>query len=303
MAIFTTKKIVAATSVIALASLAFAFKGDIRGLLNPEKSEPFEIESCGVERWDVKVLTDAAANDVNIFPVATTIKDLVNLVTPTPNSNMPRQPVEKQTYTVHCIVEEIKLETDGDYHLLLQDSAGNHMIGEIPDPTCNATTSSLYYGDIVRCRKFIDAHYSVGGSFQTVNRRMVITGVAFVDPPHGQSDAAPNNLELHSILDISYEPANTSGIAEAPEARPITLSVAPNPFYMQAVFRLPINTMPPKNAMLKIFDLAGKEIRSIAWPANEFHLNLDRDNLPKGIYLYKMISGNAVLCSGKLMAE
>jgi len=279
------------------------FKDKAVNLLNGISESPYEIESCGVERWSVKVLSDADASSVNLVPVNTTVKDLIHISTPFPDPNMPRQACEKQIYIVHCTVAEIKLESDGDYHLLMQDSAGNTMIGEIPDPTCPSTTSSLYLGDITRCRKFIDSHYNVGTSFQSVNKRFVITGVSFVDPPHGQSDAAPNNLEIHSILDIEFEPVHTSGIAEVID-RKQNLNVFPNPFSEDAEFRLDVaSSLKHKNSILKIFDLSGKEMKSIAWPENEMNIVFHRDNLPRGIYLYRLMEGNDIVSTGKIMAE
>jgi hypothetical protein len=290
---------------VLVTGLIVSFSANNTTIVNLDPDAPYEVEACGVERWSVKVLTDADASSVNISPVNTTLYNLIHLTTPSPSTTMPRQPVEKQMYTIHCTVSKIKLESDGDYHLLLTDSAGNTMIGEIPDPTCAATVSSLYIGDIKRCRQFIDAHYSVGTSFSGVNAKMVITGVAFVDPPHGQTDAAPNNLELHSILDIQYEPVNhhTSGFAESnSDGRNFT--VYPNPLHDHATFRLDLGGgLLAGDAIINIFDYRGNVVKSMSWPKSEMQVVVTRDNLANGIYFYQVAGQGHMIATGKLLVE
>ncbi len=288
------------TGTLLLTAGIFIFGSKIIPGTNSTESE-YEIESCGVERWSVKVFTDADASSINIIPVNTTVDSLVHMKTPFPDPNMARQPIEKQVYTIHCTLKQIKLESDGDYHLTVSDSQGNTMVTEIPDPTCPSTTSSIYLGNLIQCRQFIDKNYTVTGSFQNVYKRVVISGVAFIDPPHGQTDAAPNNVEIHSILNIDFEHAHTSAIAEN-EINNRQISAFPNPFNTAIEFNLNVNGLVHEEGVLKIFDLNGRELRSINWPANETSLMMPRGDLQKGIYYYQLKEEGIIVGTGKIMA-
>jgi PKD repeat protein len=166
--------------------------------------------SCGgVERWSVKVLTDNIANTVVFAPKTTTVAHLVSIITPTPNPYMPRyQPVEDSTYKVTCKITIKKAEADSDFHLVLSNGTQT-LIGEIPDPICASVAASPYANLFQACRNFINANIASGNVSNVNIPSVTITGVAFVDPPHGQTGAAPNNLELHPIIDIHF--ASNSG--------------------------------------------------------------------------------------------
>jgi hypothetical protein len=158
----------------------------------------------GVERWSVKVLTDSLAGTVNFTPKSTSIAHLVSIATPTPNSTMPRyQPVEDSTYIVTCSITIKKAESDSDFHLVLSNGTQT-LIGEIPDPACSTVAASPYASQFQACRNFINANIAAGNVNNVNLPPVTVTGVAFIDPPHGQTGAAPNNLELHPILNIYF---------------------------------------------------------------------------------------------------
>src|SRR5712691_3542543 len=69
---------------------------------------------------------------------------------------------------------QFKLENDSDYHLILQDSAGNTMISEIPFPGCLSGIS--WNTQVTNSRNAFDAKYTVTNSFQTANDTVTITG-------------------------------------------------------------------------------------------------------------------------------
>ncbi len=162
----------------------------------------------GTELWSLKVLTDPAASTVNYTPVASTVANLVALTTPTPSTTMPRTaPIETTTYIINCNITIKKTESDNDYHLVLSD--GTHtLIGEIPDPNCTAALTSSHRAEFVAAKAFIDANIASGNVFTVNIAQVTVTGVGFIDPPHGQTGAAPNNLELHPILDIHFASAS-----------------------------------------------------------------------------------------------
>src|SRR6478752_10822834 len=93
---------------------------------------------CGVERWSVKTGTDADVNLVNLnSSTNTTITTLRAATAPNPiPANNRVAPIETTVWVVNATLTLFKLESDSDYHLVIQDASGNTMITEIPAPTC-----------------------------------------------------------------------------------------------------------------------------------------------------------------------
>ncbi|HEU5378079.1 MAG TPA: hypothetical protein VFV38_21870, partial [Ktedonobacteraceae bacterium] len=166
--------------------------------------------SCGVERWSVKTGTDADAGSINLQSItSTTIASLTSLPAPsTLPANNRVKPTETTVFQLHDTLTEFKLESDSDYHLVLQDTSGKTMISEIPDPACVGSSSPLL-SDIQRARAEFDARFTVTTSFQTVNIPVTVTGVGFFDFLHGQTGVAPNGIELHAVLDIQFSGSGT----------------------------------------------------------------------------------------------
>jgi hypothetical protein len=141
---------------------------------------------CGVERWKVKTLQDRPT----LLPVqSTTIASLIAQPKPSPLPG-DRAPFEYHQFRVTAQVVRIhKTEDDGDYHLVLQDAAGNHMIGEVPIADCNKDATAYRRNQMAQAR----AAAKVCSSAE-------IVGVAFFDFFHNQDGVAPNEIELHPIL-------------------------------------------------------------------------------------------------------
>ncbi len=167
--------------------------------------------SCGVERQSVKVGTDADIGLVNFnAPQTTTIANLRAFPTPaTIPTNNRVSPEETTVWVVNALLTMIKLESDQDYHLVIQDASGNTMIAEIPAPTCVPGTSPMSPG-VTKARATVDAMFNVTTTFQTVNVPVLITGVGMHDFPHGQTGAAPNQIELHSVTNIIFNPGTAT---------------------------------------------------------------------------------------------
>jgi hypothetical protein len=161
--------------------------------------------SCGVERWSVKTGTDPDVGKINLQSTTpTTIAYLSSLPAPASlPANNRISPTETTVYQVHATLTEYKLEADSDYHLILRDSAGHTMIGEIPDPACVGSSSPLLTS-IQKARAEFDAKYTPTGSFQNANVPVTVTGVGFFDFLHGQTGVAPNGVELHAVLDVQF---------------------------------------------------------------------------------------------------
>ncbi len=158
---------------------------------------------CGVERWDVKTMTDPAAERVNLTPSIATVEQLAALPVPAEFSrDAARLPSEFQTYTVTATLLEFKEEADNDIHLVIVGTSGETMIAEIPDPAC--TQGSRVEAQIARARgRFVELFGQPSrSSWIEVNALITVTGVLFFDVHHGQTGVAPNAVELHPVLNI-----------------------------------------------------------------------------------------------------
>ena len=167
--------------------------------------------TCGVERWAVKVGTDADAGLVNLGSLnRSTIQTLRSLPMPgTLPLNNRIAPTEDSVFVVNGLITFYKLETDVDYHIVLQDPAGNTMVTEIPSPACDGTTSP-FDAAVAAVRAKFDAHFTPTPDFQLANIPVQMRGVGFFDFIHGQTGVAPNGIELHPILDIAFTTPSTN---------------------------------------------------------------------------------------------
>jgi hypothetical protein len=178
------------------------------------------LAQCGVERWSVKTGTDADIGLVNVnTSTATTIAALRALTAPaTLPANNRVQPTETTVFTLNATLTQYKLESDSDYHLVLQDGSGNTMIVEIPSPNCVGAGSPFGPG-ISNARAAFDARFTATTSFQTANIPVAVKGVGFFDFLHGQTGVAPNGIELHAILDIVFNPSGADfSIGDSPSS-------------------------------------------------------------------------------------
>ena len=165
--------------------------------------------SCGVERWSVKTGTDADVGLVNVSSTqSNTIVTMRSWTAPNPiPPNNRVSPYETTDWVINATLTQYKLETDSDYHLVIQDASGNTMIAEIADPAC-VGTGSPFAAKIQAARAAFDAKYSATTSFQTANIPVQLTGVGMFDFLHGQTGVAPNGIELHPVLNIVFNPGN-----------------------------------------------------------------------------------------------
>jgi hypothetical protein len=164
---------------------------------------------CGVERWSVKTGTDADSGKINLnAPTNTTITAMRAFTAPNPipPNNRITGP-ETTLWVINATLTVFKLESDSDYHLVIQDASGNTMVTEIPSPSCVGAGSPFLAG-ITNARNEFNAKFTATTSFQTANIPVKITGVGMFDFLHGQTGVAPNGIEVHPILDIVFNPGN-----------------------------------------------------------------------------------------------
>ena len=131
----------------------------------------------GVERWPVKTGTDAdvakvgknVINGRHLGPgiVDATVEELIRIPRPPdmtpPTQEFPlyqrnrRSPVETTVWRVEGEVIALKLEADGDYHLVVQGASGETMIAEIPTPQPPfVAASSPWSANMRTARKAVD---------------------------------------------------------------------------------------------------------------------------------------------------
>ena len=178
-------------------------------------------QSCGVERWSVKTGTDTTASSVNLGSTTpTTVAALHAYPSPSPiPANSRVAPAETTQWVINGTLVEYKLESDSDYHLVVQDGSGNTIVTEIPypgaSPACVTSASPFFPGIAgARCKFDGSGLPRATTSFHTANVPVRVVGVGMFDFPHGQTGAAPNQLEIHAILDIAF-PATTNSATGA----------------------------------------------------------------------------------------
>ncbi|MFN2576068.1 MAG: hypothetical protein ABR607_00085 [Pyrinomonadaceae bacterium] len=179
---------------------------------------------CGGERWPVKIGTDSDASAVNLnSPTATTIANLIAMATPRPLQDNKRQAPEKKVYVVNATLKKYALMYDMDYHMVIADAAGRTMIAEIPSPNC-VPDGSPFAAGIAHARAQFEAMFTATDTFQSVDVPVRITGVGFFDYLEGQSGQAPNGIELHPIIDITFD--STFTLSASPQSLTINQGTA-----------------------------------------------------------------------------
>jgi hypothetical protein len=268
-----------------------------------EGEEEQETAACGgTERWLVKTLDDSNAYRVHFNPLTTNLAFLVALPTPFPNPNMQRvQGIEDKTYSVTCLITAKKVETDSDYHLILSDGR-NTLIAEIPDPSCPDAAHSGHATQYSMARSFIDIHLPAGDLNAIAFGPVTLTGVAFIDPPHNQTGASPNNLELHPVLDIHY-PVDAVREYEDPS---FSIRIVPNPLTDLSRVIIITAKVIPEDLWLDLYTVYGKRVKEIPFSpvsGNAATLSIDKEDLARGIYFCRFRQSRTFIGYKKLVVE
>ncbi|HEX2060775.1 MAG TPA: hypothetical protein VHK90_08535 [Thermoanaerobaculia bacterium] len=161
--------------------------------------------ACGVERWSVKTGTDPQAPSVNLSTyVSSTIYNFHQSTRP---SSLPANgrvsPRETTQYRLSGTLIKYVREADSDYHLVIRDGSGRTMIVELPASNCVGAGSPFGPG-IARARSQFDARFTATTSMKTTSTPVTIKGIGFWDYIHGQTGVAPNGIEVHPVLDITF---------------------------------------------------------------------------------------------------
>lgn len=163
--------------------------------------------ACGVNRWAVKTGTDVAAKQVDVRNVTkTSIEALRAFPAPSPYPKVNNSRVstpERTAYQITGTLIGYKKEADGDYHLIVEDSQGRTMVIELPNAGCVGATSP-WRPAISTVRGQFDGQFKATSSLKKTRRTITVTGVGFFDRLHGAGGAAPNAIELHPVLSLTF---------------------------------------------------------------------------------------------------
>ncbi|MDQ1636728.1 MAG: hypothetical protein QOF62_67 [Pyrinomonadaceae bacterium] len=171
------------------------------------------LPTCGVERWSVKVGTDPDAGLCDLTK-ATPVTVSTMRGWPAPSSiplNSRVAPYETTAWVINGTLINYKKEDDVDYHIVVQDGSGNTVITEVPCPCC--AIGSPFQPRIDGARTAFDNRLTAQTFFQNPSIPVRITGIGFFDFIHGQTGVAPNGIELHAILDISFPTVQSGSTA------------------------------------------------------------------------------------------
>ena len=181
------------------------------------------------QRWSVKTGADAdAAKLVGQSPTATTIASMRALAVPAVLPPAGRsQGTEETVWQLDATITGYKLESDGDYHLVIADGQGRTMIAEIPDPS-KLAQGSFFAAPIAAARQAFDTQFGIHAHAQApapapepgaahavapqaalptlikASEQVTLTGLGFFDFAHGQDGVAPNAIELHPVINIEF---------------------------------------------------------------------------------------------------
>jgi hypothetical protein len=200
-------------------------ESDIRHYLVAKSAnavDPALLPAAVHERWAVKTAADADAQTLTgQSPTPTTIAALRALPVPAvlpPDGRS--EGAEKTVWQLTATLQAYRMESDGDYHLVIADDQNNTMIAEIPNPG-DITAPSYFAAQITNARTAFDTHFQItentiaanvpaaasaawAAQFQQIAVPVTLTGLGFFDFNHGQLGVAPNAIELHPVINIVF---------------------------------------------------------------------------------------------------
>ncbi len=202
-----------------------------------------------------------------------------------------------------------KYEADNDFHLVVSDGV-NTMVTEIPDPICSVASTSAYVNEYIAARQFVSTYIPLTPDNNVNIPDVALTGVAFLDPPHGQTGAAPNHLEIHPILDLhfwTWADSTGSGVLVNNLPEPLLkVNFSPNVFSTETLLSIQTKNPILGKCKLELFGYDGKKAKQMDLPAatnNQIQYSLHKDNLAPGMYIYRIMNNGNWLYDGKLVIK
>ena len=259
---------------------------------------------CGVERWDVKTLSDG---DTSLIDFSTIVPSSV-----TEQSQMPRQSIgqtdpryatERTVYKINGLLTDFKREADDhDLHLVIHDALTDSvMIIEIPDSACSAVASTSRGHLFAIARQWV--HDNVGNpttAFKTLSppQPITITGVGFWDFAHGQRGLAANAREIHPVLTIEDWTGNA--VAETSSPDDFTIDVFPNPT-QRNILTVSLQSKHDIGIVaVSVVDVAGRVVvprksHQLYEGGNTMSVYVDTAKLAAGNYFVKIVAGGRLM--------
>ena len=116
-----------------------------------------------------------------------------------------------------------------------------------------------------------------------------------VTPGNDQWAAYPNHVWRTSTT--TWMGITSVGIGSITSS---SLKIYPNPFNTNFTLKIPSEIV-LKNAMIKIYDVCGKEVKTVLINSNE--TIIDRGELQSGLYFYTIINNNEKIANGKIVVQ
>jgi len=162
--------------------------------------------TCGEWRWPVKTGSDTDRHTVSRRVEVTSIRYLRSRAAPSSfagHQDRRFRGAERHTWQLTTRLTQYREEDDGDIHLVIKNSSGNKMIAEIPLGHC-VSSRSLWKRQIASARAAFTRHLHVTTSWHYVNRKITLQGLGFFDEIHDVTGQAPNGIELHPVIRVSF---------------------------------------------------------------------------------------------------
>lgn len=133
-------------------------------------------------------MTDESAKKIDYKNVIdATVEELTKNPKKYSTTGDKRASIEMNVYRVTGILKEYKIESnDRDYHLVLEDQYSNKTIViEILDPECPEVKKTSMYSQFKKIRDDFTNEYKPTTKFKKSGHIVTVTGVGFIDFPHG----------------------------------------------------------------------------------------------------------------------
>jgi hypothetical protein len=167
--------------------------------------------ACGIERWSVKMLTDADHTKIVKTPRQSSVHELLGFPKLAKGVLHAHETSRISPPEFHIVIVRALLlgyrheRNDKDFHLVLAnpDDQSETIIGELPDPTCVAN-ATFAHGLTVMRGWMVSTFGAPGRATVRLPQPVpvLVRGVVFYDFIHGQDGVAPNGIEIHPILRI-----------------------------------------------------------------------------------------------------
>ena len=177
---------------------------------------------------------------------------------------------------------------DPAWNLYIADG-GNNLIRKIDHST----------GLIHNVAGNLQSGYNGDGILATTASLNYPTGVAIDHQGNGYiADAANNRIRVVSNFTTEINTLNNL---------PVNINLYPNPFSNNATLSIRNYELGIRNGEVKIINLIGQEVKTIPiinHNTDPIFITIKRDNLPSGMYFYKLISdGKETVAEGKMVVE